>query len=77
MPSASERATSPQKKDFALRGVRHTHPLPGKPELDSMDGAQALVRCLEEQGVEYIFGSPAGRRSRFSTRWSRPTPRSS
>lgn len=25
-----------------------------------LDGAQALVKCLERQGVEYIFGIPGG-----------------
>jgi acetolactate synthase-1/2/3 large subunit len=26
----------------------------------AMEGAQALVKCLEQQGVEYIFGLPGG-----------------
>jgi len=26
----------------------------------SMDGAQALIRCLENAGVEYVFGYPGG-----------------
>ena len=28
--------------------------------LKTMDGAQALVRCLESEGVEYIFGLSGG-----------------
>ena len=50
-----------KKKDIALRGARELeeHPKveigPGK-----MDGGQALIRCLEEQRVEYIFGLSGG-----------------
>ena len=28
--------------------------------LKTMDGAQALVRCLENEGVEFIFGLSGG-----------------
>ena len=33
-----------------------------------MDGAQALVTCLEAQGIEYIFGYSGGAALPISTR---------
>lgn len=50
-----------KKKDIALRGARD---LEEHPEIEvgpgKMDGGQALVKSLEEQGVEYIFGLSGG-----------------
>ena len=58
---ATATQTQRKKKDIALRGAvelhEHDHLLPDE---KSMDGAQALVRCLEEQGVEYIWGLSGG-----------------
>ena len=48
-----------KSKDVALRGVRHLHEEDHGP-LDQLDGAQALIKTLEQEGVEYIFGLSGG-----------------
>ena len=48
-----------KSKDVALRGVRNLHEEEHGP-LDQLDGAQALIRTLEQEGVEYIFGLSGG-----------------
>ena len=49
-----------QRKDFALRTVGVTHIDPDQEDVGDMDGGQALIRTLEELGVEYIFGLSGG-----------------
>ncbi len=52
-------APPPKKKDVALRGLHDVQTY----EFDSdgaMDGAQALVKALEREGVEYIWGLSGG-----------------
>lgn len=49
-----------KKKDVALRGIRDLHDHEHRMDPDQMDGAQALVKSLEDQGVEYIWGYSGG-----------------
>ena len=47
-----------RKKDIALRGVHDL--VEEHHEIEGMDGAQALVKRLEMEGVEYIWGLSGG-----------------
>lgn len=47
-------------KDFALRGIGAEEGGGGAFKPDEMDGAQALIKTLEDLGVEYIFGLSGG-----------------
>ena len=50
-----------KRKDVALKGTGDVHHLAPKAfDPEAMDGAQALIRCLEREGVEYIFGLSGG-----------------
>ena len=81
-PRLPTRSTSPDggPADHPLRGGHHLRPLVRPPPQDRrgadgklrMKGAEMLVRCLEHEGVRYVFGVPARRRWRSWTRgWIR------
>ena len=50
-----------KRKDFALWGIGgEVQQRAPRFNPEKMEGGQALVRCLEEQGVEYLFGLSGG-----------------
>jgi acetolactate synthase-1/2/3 large subunit len=49
-----------KKKDVALRGLRDLHNTDHEMDHENLDGAQALVKALEAEGVEYIWGYSGG-----------------
>ncbi|NKB23419.1 MAG: biosynthetic-type acetolactate synthase large subunit [Kiritimatiellae bacterium] len=55
-----EKSFEIKKKDIALRGLKDLHNAPIQSSSNQLDGAQALVKCLENQGVECIWGLSGG-----------------
>ena len=49
-----------KKKDVALRGLHDLHDHKHEMDHANMDGAQALVKALEAEGVEFIWGYSGG-----------------